>query len=92
MIEREDGSLLVSGSLSADALGDRLGLDYDEDREFATAAGFVLSVLRKLPEEGEYFSEQGWRFEVVDMDGRRIDKLLVAREGPEPAREDPCED
>ena len=92
VIEREDGSLLVSGSLSADALGDRLGLDYDEDREFATAAGFVLSVLRKLPEEGEHFVEQGWRFEVVDMDGRRIDKLLVSREGPAPEADEFGED
>ena len=79
MIEREDGSLLVSGSLSADALADRLGLDYGEDREFGTAAGYVLSVMKKLPGEGEHFTDQGWRFEVVDMDGRRIDKLLVSR-------------
>ena len=77
--EREDGSLLVSGALSADALADRLELDYGEDREFGTAAGFVLAVLKKLPVEGEHFTEQGWRFEVVDMDGRRIDKLLVTR-------------
>ncbi len=77
VVEREDGSLLVSGSLSADALADRLGLDYGEHREFGTAAGYVLSVLKKLPTEGEYFTAQGWRFEVVDMDGRRIDKLLV---------------
>jgi putative hemolysin len=81
VIEREDGSLLVSGSLSADALADRLGLEYGEDREFGTAAGYALSVLRKLPHEGEHFHDQGWRFEVVDMDGRRIDKLLVSREG-----------
>ncbi|WP_181443543.1 hemolysin family protein [Porphyrobacter sp. YT40] len=79
VVEREDGSLLVSGSLSADALADRLGLDYGEDREFGTAAGYALSVLKKLPQEGEYFTDQGWRFEVVDMDGRRIDKLLVSR-------------
>ncbi|MFO6446743.1 hemolysin family protein [Erythrobacter sp. NE805] len=79
--EREDGSLLVSGSLSADALADRLGLDYGEDREFGTAAGYALSVLKKLPHEGEHFTDQGWRFEVVDMDGRRIDKLLVSRAG-----------
>ncbi|MBU1757034.1 MAG: DNA-binding protein, partial [Alphaproteobacteria bacterium] len=92
VIEREDGSLLVSGSLSADGLSDRLGLAYDEDREFATAAGFVLSVLRKLPEEGEHFVEQGWRFEVVDMDGRRIDKLLVSREGPAPEADEFGED
>jgi len=79
VVEREDGSLLVSGSLSADALADRLGLDYGEDREFGTAAGYALSVMKKLPAEGEHFHDQGWRFEVVDMDGRRIDKLLVSR-------------
>ncbi len=81
VVEREDGSLLVSGSLSADALADRLGLEYGEDREFGTAAGYALSVLKKLPQEGEHFTDQGWRFEVVDMDGRRIDKLLVSRAG-----------
>ena len=81
MVEREDGSLLVSGSLSADALADRLGLDYGEDREFGTAAGYALSVMKKLPGEGEHFTDQGWRFEVVDMDGRRIDKLLVSKVG-----------
>lgn len=80
VVEREDGSLLVAGSLSADALADRLGLDYGEDREFGTAAGYVLSVLKKLPAEGEHFHAQGWRFEVVDMDGRRIDKLIVSRD------------
>jgi putative hemolysin len=79
MVERADGTLLVSGSLSADALADRIGIDYEEDREFATAAGFALSVLKKLPKEGEHFEYEGWRFEVVDLDGRRIDKLLVSR-------------
>jgi putative hemolysin len=83
VVEREDGSLLVAGSLSADALADRLGLDYGENREFGTAAGYVLSVLKKLPAEGEHFHDQGWRFEVIDMDGRRIDKVLVTREAGE---------
>ncbi len=78
LIERADGSLLVSGAMSADALAERLALDLPEDREFATAAGYVLWVLKKLPAEGELFEDQGWRFEVVDMDGRRIDKLLVS--------------
>jgi len=81
IVEREDGSLLVSGSLSADALAERLGLDLPESREFATAAGYALWVFKKLPAEGEHFSDQGWRFEVVDMDGRKIDKLLVSVEG-----------
>ncbi len=79
VVEREDGSLLVSGSLSADALADRLGLDYGDDREFATAAGYALAILKKLPVEGESFTEQGWHFEVVDMDGKRIDKMLVSQ-------------
>jgi putative hemolysin len=79
VVEREDGSLLVSGALPADAMAERLGIELPETREFATAAGYVLSVLKKLPHEGESFADQGWRFEVVDMDGRKIDKLLVSQ-------------
>jgi putative hemolysin len=80
LVEREDGSLLVAGAMSADALAERLGITFDEDREFATAAGYALSVLKRLPVEGESFTDQGWRFEVVDMDGRKIDKLLVSED------------
>jgi putative hemolysin len=79
LVEREDGSYLVSGSLSADALADTLGLTLPADRDYATAAGFALSVLKHLPETGERFSYRGWRFEIVDMDGRKIDKLLVSQ-------------
>lgn len=84
VVEREDGSLLVAGNMAADALAERLGITLAEDRDYATVAGLALSVFRHLPGEGEYFTEQGWRFEVVDLDGRRIDKLLVSlmtREG-----------
>ncbi|MCH4894772.1 MULTISPECIES: hemolysin family protein [unclassified Sphingomonas] len=76
--EREDGSLLVSGQMPADAFAERIGLDLPEDRDFATVAGLALAVLKRLPEEGDHFVEQGWRFEIVDMDGRKIDKLLVS--------------
>jgi len=79
LFEREDGSLLISGALPADAMADRLGIDLSDDRDFATVAGFALSVLKRLPQEGEHFTSQGWRFEVVDMDGRKIDKLLAER-------------
>ena len=75
---RDDGSLLMAGALPVDALIDRLGLDLPDDRDYATAAGFALSVLKRLPHEGEHFTEQDWRFEVIDMDGRKIDKLLVS--------------
>lgn len=79
VVVREDGSLLVNGGMAADALAARLDLDLSEDRDFATVAGLALAVLKRLPEEGEHFAVQGWRFEIVDMDGRKIDKLLVSR-------------
>ena len=79
VVTREDGSLLIAGALPADALARRLGLALPENREYATAAGYVLSVLKHLPHEGEHFEDQNWRFEIVDMDGRKIDKLLVSR-------------
>jgi putative hemolysin len=78
VVERDDGSLLVAGTMAADALADRLGLDLPEDRDYATVAGLALAALKRLPGEGESFVEQGWRFEIVDLDGRRIDKLLVS--------------
>lgn len=80
VVERENGSLLVSGAMPADAMADRLDMTLPDDREFATMAGYMLAVLKKVPKEGEHFSRQGWRFEVVDMDGLRIDKILVERE------------
>jgi putative hemolysin len=79
VVTREDGSLLISGAMPADALASRLELELPDDRDYATAAGFVLSVFKRLPSEGDHFHEQDWRFEVVDMDGRKIDKLLVSR-------------
>ena len=81
IVEREGGSLLISGALPADALADRLVIELPETREYATAAGFVLSVLKRVPREGDHFTDQGWRFEVVDMDGLKIDKLLVTQIG-----------
>ena len=78
IVEREDGSLLVAGNTAADALAERLGIDLPEDRDYATVAGLALAAFRHLPGEGEHFVAQGWRFEVVDLDGRRIDKLLVS--------------
>ncbi|WOE75208.1 hemolysin family protein [Alterisphingorhabdus coralli] len=77
ILERDDGSLLISGALPADALAERIGLRFDETRDFATVAGYALAILRHLPEEGEQFEDQGWRFEIVDMDGRKIDKLIA---------------
>ncbi|MBX3536346.1 MAG: HlyC/CorC family transporter [Chelatococcus sp.] len=79
IVERGDGSFLIGGSLPADELADLLNLQLDPDRDYHTVAGFVLSVLKSLPQVGEAFEWQGWRFEIVDLDGPRIDKVLVAR-------------
>jgi putative hemolysin len=50
-----------------------------DDRDYSTVAGFALSVLKHLPETGEKFRHDGWSFEIVDMDGRKIDKLIASR-------------
>ncbi|MEO6358982.1 MAG: hemolysin family protein [Sphingomicrobium sp.] len=79
IVEREDGSWLLSGAGSADLLTDRLGMHLRGDRDYSTVAGFALSVLKHLPTTGEIFKYDGWSFEVVDMDGRKIDKLIASR-------------
>ncbi len=78
-VERSDGSWLLSGSMPADDMVDTLGVTLEKDPDFQTVAGFVLSILTHLPETGESFEYDGWRFEVVDMDGRKIDKLLASQ-------------
>jgi putative hemolysin len=78
-VEREDGSWLISGAASADLLSDRLGVSMPEDRDYSTVAGFALWVLKRIPETGETFRFDQFKFEIVDMDGRKIDKLLVSR-------------
>ena len=85
LIERDDGSFLVSGAASADLLTDRLGVNLPQDRDYSTVAGFALSVLKQLPETGEKFRHDGWSFEIVDMDGRKIDKLIASRTRKRPA-------
>lgn len=80
VVEREDGSLLVSGQMPIDQLAERIDINLSEDRDYATVAGHVLWLLRRLPEVGDYAEDQGWRFEIVDMDGRKIDKLLIAQQ------------
>jgi putative hemolysin len=92
IIEREDGSYLLSGAASADVLSDRLGIQLPADRDFSTVAGFALEVLKHLPDVGEKFAHDNWTFEIVDMDGRKIDKLIAAqkkraRKEPQPASE-----
>ncbi|MCS7269266.1 MAG: hemolysin family protein [Geminicoccaceae bacterium] len=82
-VRREDGSWLLDGAKSIDATAELLALELPAERDYHTVAGFVLAQLRRLPRAGDSFLFQGWRFEVVDMDGRRIDKVLAVPVSPE---------
>jgi putative hemolysin len=85
-VQREDGSWLIDGLMVVDAAERTLGIEgMAEEGDFNTVAGFVLHELGHLPVAGENFEWHGWRFEVVDLDGRRIDKILAS--GPKPETE-----
>lgn len=81
-VKREDGSWLLAGSLSADEARDLLGLPelpQGSQERFKTLAGLILLLLGRIPAEGDMAEWAGWRFEVADMDGNRIDKILATR-------------
>lgn len=79
IVTRADGSWLVAGWMQVDEFSHELGIHIPRDADFQTVAGFVLAELNHLPNVGEVFEKGHWRFEVVDLDGRRIDKILVSR-------------
>ncbi len=79
-VQREDGSWLVDGSASVEDLAERLELRLEATpRDYSTVSGLVLAELERIPAAGDVIHWQGLTIEVVDMDGRRIDKLLVTR-------------
>jgi putative hemolysin len=81
-IQREDGSWLIDGLIPVPELKDRLEIKAlpDEDRgRYNTLAGMVMLLLGRLPQTTDRVDWEGWRFEVVDMDGKRIDKVLASR-------------
>lgn len=86
IVERDDGSLLIDGMMPAQEVFERLGFRARPEGDFHTVAGFALTVLGHLPALGEHFDHEGWRFEIVDLDGRRIDKILATPStgAPEP--------
>ncbi len=80
IVQREDGSLLLDGLLAIDEFKELMDVEYLPDEErvgFQTLAGFVVSQMGTIPEAGQSFEWNRWRFEVVDMDGRRVDKLIA---------------
>ncbi len=80
IVPRDDGSWLIDGSLSTEDLRELLHVDVlpgEAEHEYRTAAGMVMAALGHIPQTGETFEWRGFRVEVVDLDGARIDKLLV---------------
>jgi putative hemolysin len=85
-VQRDDGSWLLDGRLPLPEVTAALGIEGDSLEELpdvATAAGLVTALLGDLPTPGAHASWCGWRFEVVELDGRRVDKVLVSRDLPQ---------
>ncbi len=81
-VQRSDGSWLIDGDFPADNLGELLGLEslpYRDLVGYETVAGLILALLDHIPRRGESVVWEGWRFEVMDMDGLRIDQVLVTK-------------
>ena len=78
-VRREDGSWLIAGWMPADEMADLLGISLPEPRHYQTVAGFVIDRLERIPQTGEVVEFDSWRFEVVDLDHRRVDKVLASR-------------
>jgi len=81
IVQRDDGSWLVPGSMPVDEFAERLGVPIPRDPPYETVAGFVLAELNHLPVAGESFVREPYKFEVLDLDARRIDKVLVSKAG-----------
>lgn len=82
VVERADGSFLLDGSLPVEDLRELVGggrLPDEDEHDFHTAAGMVIAHFGRIPYVGEHFDWSQWRIEVVDLDGPRIDKLLLLR-------------
>ena len=80
-VARDDGSHILSGWMPADEMADLLKIKLPDQRDYQTVAGFILSVMQRLPRIGEKCHADGWEFEVMDLDARRIDKVLATRKG-----------
>lgn len=90
IVQRDDSSWLVDGRVATDDLRELLGvsaLPGEEEHDFHSAAGMLIAHFDRIPGVGESFRWRGWRFEVVDLDGARIDKLLIEPIPPTPSHE-----
>ena len=81
IVTREDGSLLVDGTIPIDELREMITLkEFDfEDADYSTLAGFILYKLSEIPKAGDTMETEGYRFEILDMDKSKIDKVLITK-------------
>jgi putative hemolysin len=89
-VRRADGSWLIDGMMPIDEVADLIGLVRladDEDSTYTTLGGFMMAHLKRIPAPADQITLNGYRFEVMDMDGRRVDKVLVVPPTPAPATE-----
>ena len=93
VVQREDGSYLLDGALPVEELREVVGggrLPNEDEHDFHTVAGMVIAHFGRIPHVGEHFVWSNWRIEVIDLDGPRIDKLLLQQQTPKPV--EPTED
>jgi putative hemolysin len=91
IVTRDDGSWLIDGALGVDDLRELTGiktLPHEEEDDYRTAAGMVIAQFGRIPQCAEHFDWSGFRFEVVDLDGARIDKILISRLSESAASDD----
>jgi putative hemolysin len=83
--QQPDGTWLAEGNINIDDLAEKIGLHQaaDEHKEYHTLAGYILSTAEEIPKTGATFDRAGFTFEIVHMDGNRIDKVKISKHGPE---------
>jgi len=81
-IKRADGSWLLAGWMPVDEMAEMLGMKLPERRSYKTVAGLIIDEFNRIPELGEVAVIDDWHFEIVDLDGRRIDKILASKINP----------
>ena len=77
IFKRDDGSMLIDGSILIDELKENLQISFEDEENFSTLGGFIMYKLNRIPKTGDKVDYESYRFEVVDMDGKRVDKVLV---------------
>ena len=79
IFKRDDGSMLIEGSILIDELKEQLQISFADEENFSTLGGFMMYKLNRIPKIGDKFEYESYLFEIVDMDGKRVDKVLVTQ-------------